>query len=245
MSRPGYWIHVSGTGILTYTDAQARRFGEWSDKQYNDWTGVEELTSLPDEAFHRNVDQIVLGTSDGHGDAVRTAVVCPPTIYGLGRGPVSGRSRQVYELAKLILQDQTVPLIGSGKARWNNVHVADLSNLFLALVEAAVRKDNRAEVWNKQGYYFAENGEMIWQDIARLIGAEAVKSKLLSDPKETPLDYDSVMKRVGWEGVSWGLNSRAKAERARKLLGWSPKEQSIEAEIPLIVQSEQRALQEL
>ena len=50
--NPGFWLHTGGTGILTYDDSKNDRLGENSDKVYNDWTHVEELTNLPDEAFH-------------------------------------------------------------------------------------------------------------------------------------------------------------------------------------------------
>jgi len=48
----------------------------------NDWSGVEELTTLPDSAFHRNVDKVVLEAGTKHGDVIKTNIVCPPTIYG-------------------------------------------------------------------------------------------------------------------------------------------------------------------
>lgn len=79
---PGYWLHTGGTGILTYTDSARGCLGEWSEKQYDDWEGVEELTSLPDQAFHRNVDKLVLEAGTQHPNAIKTALVCPPTIYG-------------------------------------------------------------------------------------------------------------------------------------------------------------------
>jgi hypothetical protein len=49
---------------------------------YDDWDGVGELTHLPDHAFHRNVDQIVLDAGAKYAGVVKTALVCPPTIYG-------------------------------------------------------------------------------------------------------------------------------------------------------------------
>jgi hypothetical protein len=69
---------------LTYKDSEDnyRGLGTWSDKQYDDLDGVEELTHLPDEAFHRDVDKIVLEAGTKHGDRVKTVIVCPPTIYG-------------------------------------------------------------------------------------------------------------------------------------------------------------------
>lgn len=70
---------------MTYDDSKNDRLGENSDKVYNDWTHVEELTNLPDEAFHRNVDKVVLEAGTKHGDVIKTAIVCPPTIYGESR----------------------------------------------------------------------------------------------------------------------------------------------------------------
>jgi hypothetical protein len=80
--HPGYWLHTGGTGILTWEDSESDRLGEWSDKEYNDWTAVEDLTNLPDSAFHRNVDKIVIEAGEKHSDVLKTAIVCPPTIYG-------------------------------------------------------------------------------------------------------------------------------------------------------------------
>jgi hypothetical protein len=82
--RPGYWLHTGGTGILTLADSENdfKTLGTWSDKQYNDMSGIDELMTLPDEAFHRNVDKIVIATGVSNSDAVKTIIVCPPTIYG-------------------------------------------------------------------------------------------------------------------------------------------------------------------
>lgn len=134
---------------------------------------MTELTTLPDKAFHRNVDKIVLETDPSGEEGVRTAIICPPTIYGRGRGPVAQRGRQAYELAKLILQKGYAPIIGKGKARWNNVHIADLSAVFVKLVEAAVGDQlsaEKAELWGAKGYYIVESGEHEWGTLSRKIG---------------------------------------------------------------------------
>lgn len=219
--------------------------GEHSDKIYNDWSGVEELTNLPDEAFHRNVDKIVLeaGTS---GKNCRTNIVCPPTIYGAGRGPVSTRGRQAYELSKLVLSAGYIPIIGAGKARWNNVHVADLSDVYVLLVEAALNpfpKDSE-ELWGAKGYTIVEAGEHCWSDIARTIGMTAYKQLgyLSEEPKEQALSKEKALEQAGFEAVSWGLNSRARGERARKVLGWKPHRQTLEETVPEILRNEKARL---
>lgn len=50
---------------------------------YDDLEGVDKLTSLPDDAFHRDVDKVVLEAGIKYSDNVKIAIVCPPTIYGM------------------------------------------------------------------------------------------------------------------------------------------------------------------
>lgn len=241
--RPGFWLHTGGTGILTVADANSGRLGEWSEKQYDDWSGVQELTTLPDDAFHRNVDKIVLEAGRSHGDVLKAAIVCPPTIYGAGRGPVSTRGRQTYELANFVLHSKYIPIIGAGKARWNNVHVADLSDVYLLLVEAAAAKNFDSELWGEKGFFLTENGEHVWGDLARLVGKTAADLGFIPQPEEKPLGKEGAMEQAGFEAVSWGLNSRGKAERARRVLGWQPHRCSIEMEVPAIVRAEHERLE--
>jgi hypothetical protein len=43
--------------------------------------------------------------------------------------------------------------------------------------------------------------------------------------------------------VSWGFNSRGKAERAKKLVGWQPKGPSIEENVEEILKDEKSRLE--
>ncbi|ORY06502.1 hypothetical protein BCR34DRAFT_590578 [Clohesyomyces aquaticus] len=218
--------------------------GEWDEKEFDDWEGVGALTGLPDEAFHRNVDRIVIGAGSGReAEKVKTAVVCPPTIYGRGRGPANARSRQAYEMAHLILTGQYIPIIGAGKARWNHVHVADLADVFVLLTEAAVAKNLDPELWGEKGYLIIENGEHVWADLARLMGKKAeelgfVEGKL----EEKELSKEKALDQAGFEAVSWGLNSRAKGTRAKKVLGWKPSRPSLEETVEEILKDEKARL---
>lgn len=52
---------------------------------------------------------------------------------------------------------------------WNRIHIQDLSRLYYLLVQAAL--DDKANLPNgKTGYFFAENGDQSWKDIAERIG---------------------------------------------------------------------------
>lgn len=141
-------------------------------------------------------------------------------------------------MAKLITEKGFIPIVGEGKSRWNNVHVEDLSDVYCLLVEKAVAKDTSEELWGSKGYILTENGEHMWSDLARTIAKEAVKMEYISGPKEDALSKESALEAAGFEAVSWGLNSRGKAERARKYLEWKPSRPSLEEEVPKILREE-------
>ena len=137
---------------------ETKIYGEAPSQQpYDDLDRVSDLTSLPDTAWHREIDKAVLSVGS---DAVKTAIVCPPTIYGPGRGPGNKRSKQVYLLAKVTLEKGKAPILGKGLTEWDNVNVHDLSDLFVLLVDAALskNKDLDGEIWGEKGYFLAENG---------------------------------------------------------------------------------------
>ncbi|KAF2177066.1 hypothetical protein K469DRAFT_733080 [Zopfia rhizophila CBS 207.26] len=163
--------------VVIHTVDASYREGEWPDKEYNDWSGVEELTNLADDAFHRD-----------NSDTVKTIIICLPTIYGRGRGPSHARSRLAYELAKFILTAQYIPIIGAGKARWNNVHVVDLSDLFAG-----------HPLWGSNGYYLVENGEHLCAGLARLTGKKAEELGLVKELKEGKLQKEDALKQAGVE----------------------------------------------
>lgn len=242
--RPGFWLHTGGAGILTYFDSEVKKvFGELDTKVFDDYDGVDELVNLPPAAFHRNIDEIVLKTGTKHADSVKTVIISPPTIYGEGRGPVSGRGRQVYELASFILNEKYCPQIGKGLSRWNNVHVHDLSEVFELLVKAALDtlRKNDTEIWGAHGYLLTENGEHAWGTLSEIIGKEAHKQGLLKGDTPEVRDWsidEAVKSSAGFEAASWGMNSRGTATRARKVLGWKPNKPSLDEEIPIIVRSE-------
>ena len=140
------------------------------------------------------------------------------------------------------MQKEYIRIVGKGKARWNSVHVADLSDVYRLLDNKATTKDTDDEIWGPKGYLFTENGEHIWSDLARAIAKEATHKRYISEPKEDALSKDAALEQAGFEAVSWGLNSRGKAERARKVLGWNPTQQSIEGEISNIFNEERERL---
>ena len=187
-------------------------------------SGKWAATSLPQWAAGQNVS----GNWGGSTDVVLNS---------------SKNKIAAYELAKFILDKQFVPIIGKGKARWNNVHVGDLSDVYLLLAEAAVAGKDTPGLWGGDVYYLTENGEHIWGDLARLIGKRAHELGYTGALKEDSLSKDAALEQAGFEAVSWGWNSRGKAERARKVVGWKPHRCSIEEEVDEILKNARARLQ--
>jgi hypothetical protein len=111
------------------------------------------------------------------------------------------------------------------------------------LVEAAVAGNTDAELWGAKGYTLTERGEHVWGDLSQKVGEKAVELGYLKDPKEKALAKEAALDQAGFEAISWGLNSRGKAERANKVLGWKPTRCSIEEEVPEILKAEHARLQ--
>lgn len=218
-------------------------FGEASSKIYDDWEGISELTiGIPDHAWHRSVDKIVLEVGTVQSDRVKTAIVCPPTIYGPGRGRGNKRSIQLYELARAILQRGKGFKVGKGKAYWNAVNVWDLSDLYVRLIEHAVRGVYGKASWGAEGYYFAENGEFTWGDVARRVTVAAYNQGLIPSDEVVSISAEEANNILTGGQAMWGANSRCRAIRARKTLLWKPKGRSIVEEIPDAVKSEAKRL---
>lgn len=240
--KPGYWLHTSGTGILCWKDLETNNFGNPpSQPPYNDLDGVSDLTSLPDTAWHRNVDKIVLASNS---NAVKTAIVAPPTIYGPGRGPGNKRSQQVYQLALATLKTGQAPQLGKGLTEWDNVHVHDLSVIFLRLAEAAVtnKREIESEIWGQKGYFLAEHGHHVWGEVSKQIGEVAFQKGYIKTKEVKIVTADEAKEIGGGGALTWGLNSKGYAKRARKFLGWTPKGKSLKDEIPDIVDLEASSL---
>jgi hypothetical protein len=111
------------------------------------------------------------------------------------------------------------------------------------LTDAALSNNTDSDLWNEKGYYLVENGEHVWSDLARLMGKKAYELGLVEKKLEdSSLDKDKAIEQAGFEAVSWGFNSRGKAERAKKVVRWEPKAPSIEDCVDEILKDEKSRL---
>lgn len=220
-NMPAYYIHTSGAFILAAETVATGKYGERFDTVHDDWDHIDQLVSFPDYAPHRRIDKVVLAADPAK---VKTAIVAPSVVYGMGRGPDKTKSAPLFDL---FLKQRKVFVVGKGDNIWHNIHVQDLSRLYLLLAEAAVNDGGNA-TWNQEGYYLAENGsyvvrEMLQQACRILHQKGIVKS---SEPEFLALEEskDTLL----WFKIMVGGDSRGIAVRGRKLLGWVPSMPSFE-----------------
>lgn len=121
-------LHTSGTGTLSDLDA-----GTFATKDiYTDLEKSDEfktLSSLPDNAFHREVDlSIIQADKEGY---VKAYIILPSTIYGISETPFADaglcnpQSQQVPLLIRISLDRKAPAMIGEGKNLWPDVHIDD------------------------------------------------------------------------------------------------------------------------
>ena len=116
--RGGCIIQISGTGILL--DASTG-YGNLSEKIYNDMNekDIAEIQSFGRDHIHRDTEEAFLLASKDKN--VRSAIVCPPLIYGTGKGPVKKTSVQIPTLIDLSLKRGKAFQILEGQNVWSSM----------------------------------------------------------------------------------------------------------------------------
>ncbi len=141
---------------------------------------------------------------------IRSIVICPSMIYGKGRG-LQPDSDQLPKLIALSKQVGAGAYFGKGLNRYSNVHVDDLVDLYLLALEKAPGGS----------FFFAENGDASFKEIAEMISRSFGLGKTVS------LSVEDLVRQHG-DAARYGItsNSLVSAVNARRL-GWSPKAPSL------------------
>ena len=195
-------LHTSGSSVIG-DDARGSRRSD---------TIFDEDTPLVVNAMkqhRRDIDLMVLGAA---ARGVRSTVICPSNIYGVGKG-LKTDSVQIPFLAANAREQGVVQIVGAGLNVWSNVHIDDVVDLYLlALAKAPAG-----------AFYFAENGEASFGEIGAAI------AKRLGSPGVESLLPEVAAQRWGEPKAyfSLGSNSRVRSVRARSELGWAPRHSSV------------------
>lgn len=205
-------LHTSGSSVIG-DDARGNRV---ADSIFDEDT---PLVVPAAKQARREIDLVVLRAAD---NGVRSAVICPSLIYGTGHG-VNPRSVQIPFLADNARAQGFVQIIGRGLNRWSNVHIDDVAALYLLALDKAPAG----------AFYFAENGEASFGEVGAAIAARLGLGPVKFLPAELAAEKWGESRAY----YSFGSNSRVRAKRARRELGWTPRHSSVIAwiasEMPL------------
>lgn len=143
---------------------------------------------------------------------VRGIVICNTLIYGTGTG-LQPHSVQIPALVREARASGVVKIVGRGLNRWSTVHIDDVCALYLLALEQAPAG----------AFYFAENGEASYAEMAA-----AIATRLgIADIEELSEEQAIAVWGLNSARYSLGSNSRVRALRARKELGWQPRHASV------------------
>lgn len=200
------FLHTDGSSIVG-----TRARGELVEKVFDEDTA---FTPTPQRAPRVEIDRMVRSAADNR---VRSIVIAPSLIYGLGHG-LNSQSIQVPWLIKAAKKFGVAKHIGSGENRWANVHIDDLMALYVLAIEKAPAG----------AFYYAENGENSMREVC-----EAISRMLGQGGRTQSMTVEEAATEWG-DGPAndtMGSNSRVRAKRARAELKWQPKSRSLIEEI--------------
>ena len=191
------FIHTSGTSVVS-----DRAAGEYSGAIFHEDSPFDPI---PERLLRVAVDRAVLM---GAQQNIRSAVIRPSLIYGRGHG-LNPNSVQLPRLIALAKKHGAARHVGRGLNVWSHVHIDDLVDLYLLALDDAPAGS----------LFYAENGEASWKAMASAVG------RLLGFGSETQAwPIEEAIREWGPSAItSYGSNSRVRALKARKMLGWAPK----------------------
>ncbi|OSC98271.1 NAD-P-binding protein [Trametes coccinea BRFM310] len=217
-------IHTSGAGVFM----QAAHNDSASIMKYSDGD-VSKIHALPPTAFHRNVELLVIN-ADEKGKFAGTHIVTPTLVYGLGHGPLfdAGVANPLTVLVNLFVRAAvkrgTVGVKDGSRGVWQNVHIDDLVNLYIGLLDAILNDPEKIS-HGREGYFIAENGSSTIREILQSIAEGLFALGRISSPELVPYAPGEATRYFGSEMSSDLLFSDARCEgvRAQREFGWTPK----------------------
>jgi len=224
-SEPGHYIHLSGTGSIS--DVYSGEFyGIPNPRVWSDIDDIEEIISLPDDRLHRPVDRYV--QEEGEKGKVKTTIICPPDVFGLGTGPGKKQSFLVPLYIGDIVKKDFAFYVGSGMNRRSWVWIHDLVDQYVKVVEDVVDNGGKNMTWGREGLYFSSSPECLiaQRDLAVAVGKILHTRGILKRAEPGELSVQEMLDLTGGTRMAlymYGSNSRGKADRAKIQLGYTPK----------------------
>ncbi|WVQ94025.1 hypothetical protein IAU59_001103 [Kwoniella sp. CBS 9459] len=203
-------LQTSGTGSVMYGWNGEAGTDVWRDSDHNRWE------ALPAEAFFHSGDKIVAKAAER--GIISAYIVMSPTVYGQGTGPGNKLSLQIPAYVRYAKRTGQAAYIGQGENIWGNVHIQDLSDLYLLLLDhslnapATTQASEASHGWSNLIY--AGLDQHAWGPVITLIG------DLLYARGEVTQSGAISLKDDEGDLYMFGTNSFMEVSEKAKALGW-------------------------
>ena len=134
---------------------------------------------------------------------IKASVVQPAVVHGYGKG--------IPAMLAVSAEDGIVPLFGTGEQRWTTVHVDDLADLYVRVLEQAP---------GGRTYIGASGHNPTVRELGEALGGTVA-----------PEQPEATVERLGGFGEALLLDQQASGQRARSELGWQPTRPSLVDEL--------------
>ncbi|WP_218105593.1 NAD-dependent epimerase/dehydratase family protein [Streptomyces sp. Ncost-T10-10d] len=188
----GTFIHTSGIWVYGNSD------------QITEESTFDASTIV---AWHPEADARLLAAP-----GVRSTLIEPAIVYGYGKGIPN-----VVTAAEQTGDAPVLQLVGPGTQHWTTVHVDDLAELYVAVLE-------RCEAGHR---YVGASGV---NPTVRELGEAASRRRGL-EGRVAPETAAATTERLGAFGEALLLDQPASGQKAREVLGWKPSRPSLVEEI--------------
>ncbi|MBE9063292.1 NAD-dependent epimerase/dehydratase family protein [cf. Phormidesmis sp. LEGE 11477] len=194
-------IHTSGSSIVG-----DRAAGEYSSRVFH-----EDITR---PICFEKIGRVAVDTRviEGVARGVHSIVICPCLIYGQGTG-LHTQSIQIPLMIAAAKKYQQARYVGKGENIWSTVYIKDLVGAYLLALEKAPAGS----------FFFLESGEATFKEIA-----ETIHHRLALSGTAQTWTIEEAVQEWGQEAAhfAFGSNSHIRSDKARSLLGWTPKHAS-------------------
>ena len=215
------FIQTSGAAVVAgSTDPKEYN----PEKVYSDVDNIEEINNLSENRPHRKADKLVMEIESLNPAHVKTVIISPSTVYGIGNGWNNKISIQIPWMARAAVAHGSMFVVHKGDTRWSNVHISDFGDLYILILKRYLSGQEFAS--GTKGYYFGEGGrDHYWRDVSARASQYLFERKKLPTAELEQVMPEELLEKYKLPALFYGSNCRVKADLARTL-GWSPSRSS-------------------
>jgi len=216
------FIQTSGAALVV--DQPSGYLSPWAEKVWDD-NKVEDIASIDVNAIHRKVDLTIFeAIKSGEANAY---ILAPPMIYGVAyKNPVNRNSMTVPALIRFYKQKGQALHAGDGSNVCDNVHIDDLSQLYVLLIER-VLSHPAAPASPFENFYWGATTWHKWIDVFNGLAKILYAKGLIRSPQSEGRALNDLGLAPEDLAVYFtAINERVVANRSFSI-GWKPKAKSI------------------